>query len=219
MDPEEIDVEFRPITYFPHLDLWLTPPPSIKGAERRRLVQQAFEQGTEGEIPPELLQSAVPDWLRQFLGRMHPAMMGGEYLPDCAEDEVEIARITIASTTQDVTCVYAKRDGTSISYRVVDEYNGDTLDGDCTLSQRDPLTLGELADFFLSAWNLRSVLEYNFEDYGMEEDRVKGFIVDASSMFYPQFEELVFRRIDEWFGYPRPPDVEDQDEDEDEDDI
>ena len=35
--------------------------------------------------------------------------MGGEYLPDCDLNEVEIARITMASTTQDVTCVYAKR--------------------------------------------------------------------------------------------------------------
>jgi hypothetical protein len=35
--------------------------------------------------------------------------MGGEYLPDLIPNEVEIARITIASTTQDVTCVYARQ--------------------------------------------------------------------------------------------------------------
>ncbi len=214
MNDEVIDLGFRPKNYFLHHDLKLKSLASIKGAERRRLVQQAFEQGTEEEIPPELLESAVSDGLRQRLGGIHPAMMGGEYLPDCAEDEVEIARITIASTTQDVTCVYARREGASISYRVVDEYNGDTLDAPDTSTLPVPMTLGELADFFLSAWNLRSVLEYNFEDYGMDEDRVKGFIVDASSMFYPQFGELVFARIDEWFGYPLPPEDEEDEDDE-----
>ncbi len=211
MEHEEIDLGFCSRTYFLQHDLKLKSLAAIKGAERRRLVQQAFEQGTEEEIPPELLESAVPDGLRQMLGRMHPAMMGGEYLPDCAEKEVEIARITIASTTQNVTCVYARRDGASIRYRVVDEYNGDTLDGPGTLTQPAPMTLGELADFFLSAWNLRSVLEYNFEDYGMDEDRMKGFFVDANSMFYSQFVDLVFQRIDEWFGYPHQPDTEDDD--------
>ena len=39
---------------------------------------------------------------------------------------MEIARITIASTTQDVTSVYARQVGQRIQYRVVDEYNGDT---------------------------------------------------------------------------------------------
>lgn len=58
---------------------------------------------------------------------MHPKFMGGEYLPDRNSGEVEIARITIASTTRDVTSVYAKRGKHRIYYRVVDEYNGDTL--------------------------------------------------------------------------------------------
>jgi hypothetical protein len=53
--------------------------------------------------------------------------MGGEYLPDLKQDEVEIARITIASTTQDVTSVFARRGKHRIYYRVVDEYGGETL--------------------------------------------------------------------------------------------
>ena len=39
---------------------------------------------------------------------MHPMFMGGNYLPDAEEGEVEIARIEISSTTRDVTCVFAK---------------------------------------------------------------------------------------------------------------
>jgi hypothetical protein len=43
--------------------------------------------------------------LRQATGAIHPWLMGGEYLPDRQDNEVEIARITIAFTTRDVTCV------------------------------------------------------------------------------------------------------------------
>jgi hypothetical protein len=39
---------------------------------------------------------------RSALGRLHPSFMGGEYLPDRRDTEVEIARINIDSTTSDV---------------------------------------------------------------------------------------------------------------------
>jgi hypothetical protein len=64
---------------------------------------------------------------RSALGRLHPSFMGGEYLPDRRETEVEIARINIDSTTSDVTSVYAKAGKDRVLYRVVDEYGGDTL--------------------------------------------------------------------------------------------
>jgi hypothetical protein len=40
---------------------------------------------------------------------------------------VEIARLNIDSTTSDVTSVYARPGKDRINYRVVDEYQGDTL--------------------------------------------------------------------------------------------
>jgi hypothetical protein len=70
--------------------------------------------------------------------------MGGEYLPDLLPNEVVIARITIASTTQDVTSVYARRGKKRIRYRVVDEYDGDTLSGKNTRTSTLPLTPREL---------------------------------------------------------------------------
>jgi hypothetical protein len=72
--------------------------------------------------------------------------MGGEYLTNQDEGEVEIARIEIASTTADVTSVYARRDGTKIHYRVVDEYRGETLSGATERESIEPLTLGELEE-------------------------------------------------------------------------
>ena len=62
--------------------------------------------------------------------------MGGEYLPNRQATEVEIARINIDSTTSDVTSVYAKVGKNRIYYRVVDEYNGDTLSDKHTRSSK-----------------------------------------------------------------------------------
>jgi len=91
--------------------------------------------------------------------------MGGEYLPDLEESEVEIARIEIESSTFDVTSVYARRGerAGSIEYRIIDEYGGETLAEPNTMSSEQPLSLREMVAFFLGGWSLVEVLESNFE--------------------------------------------------------
>jgi hypothetical protein len=95
--------------------------------------------------------------------------------------EVEIARIEIASTTFDVTSLFAKFENSQIHYRVVDEYEGDTLTGTSEMTFYKPLTLGKMADFFLGAWSLVDVLEMNFE---ADVESAFGFFT-AKSEFYP----------------------------------
>ena len=63
--------------------------------------------------------------------------------PDLDDTEIEIARISIRSTTGDVTGVYARRGKGCIHYRVVDEYGGDTLTGAPERTSDKPLSLGE----------------------------------------------------------------------------
>ena len=152
---------------------------------------------------------------RSSLGSIHPGFMGGEYLPSTQKQEVEIARIAIASTTGDVTCIYARISAGLIHYRVVDEYDGDTLDGDPTLTSLKPLSLKELVDFFLRTWDLITCLDVNFADHGHPRERVKGFITDASSSFYAEFGKLVDARVDEWLD-TLPPLENDLDDDEEE---
>lgn len=53
------------------------------------------------------LKPKLPEEERQMLERVNPMLMGGEYLSDSDIEEVEIARLAIASTPHDVTCVYA----------------------------------------------------------------------------------------------------------------
>jgi hypothetical protein len=80
-----------------------------------------------------------------------------------------------------------------IRYRVVDEYNGDTLSEKRTRSSKRPLSLGELIDFFLAAWPLQEVLEMNELDRDGAQDFTR-----PSSEVYPQFEAAIRARIDSW---------------------
>ncbi len=207
-----IDLNYRPHSYFWARDHGIPLISDIKGAERRKFYERALEADLTELVDAELLQHTLPSEQRQAQGRIHPAFMGGEYLPDQRPGEVEIARITIASTTQDVTCVYARPVGRRIYYRVVDEYSGDTLDGRGHRTSLKPLTLGQLTDFFLKSWDLITCLDANFESHAYPRDEVHGFIVDASSSFYAEFEELIRARIDEWLDRVTPPEeVTDED--------
>jgi hypothetical protein len=186
-----IDLDFRPGTYFgPHrLEQYLLS--RVKGAVVRNRLKALFAAGRHAEVMSLLDGDGISERDRKALEAMHPMFMGGNYLPDTEQGEVEIARIRIASTTFDVTSVYAKRDGDVIRYRVVDEYGGDTLEGPSGMESDQPLTLGELTDFFLTAWPLLDVLEMNFEGDG---DSSLGFFV-AESDFYPQFDALCRERV------------------------
>jgi hypothetical protein len=188
---QPIDLAYRPETYFwPHG----LKPPAIKGASRRALIAHALANDPSEEIPPVLLQHALPEPVRSYLGSRHPWDMGGEYLPDLVSDEVEVARITIASTTQDVTCLYARLDRDRILLRVVDEYDGATLARRKQRSASEPLSLGQLVRFFLRVWDLCAVLQMNFESEGYPEGEVFGFF-QGSSDFYPEFDDLLRRRV------------------------
>jgi hypothetical protein len=193
-----IDLDYRPVSYFWAAERGITLLSDIKGAERRKLYARALEAGQGAAVPGELFADALTEEERQGLGRIHPAFMGGEYLPDRSQQEVEIARITIASTTQDVTCVYARQVGNRIHYRVVDEYEGMTLEEPATRTSSRPLKLKELVAFFLKRWDLIACLDLNFEGHGYPREEVHGFIVDASSSFYAEFDDLVRARVDEW---------------------
>ena len=193
-----IDLKYRPVTYFWAQERGISLLSDIKGAERRRIYAKALEDGKQDLLPQQVTEDVLSEEDRQVLGRVHPSFMGGEYLPTRERQEVEIARITIASTTQDVTCVYARQVGQRIHYRVVDEYGGDTLSGTGLRTSTKPLKLDELVEFFLKSWDLINCLDCNFEGDGYPRDRVHWFIVDASSSFYSEFGALIRAKVDEW---------------------
>ena len=195
-----IETDFRPSTYFWAQENGIQLSSDIAGAERRRLYKLALERGgTSLFLQDEDFSSPHLDpALRQAWGSFHPSHLGGEFLPRRRNQEVEIARIVIDSTTRDVTCVYARRGKNRIYYSVVDEYGGDTLSGSGKRSSVQPLTLTQLVDFFLSSWDLILCLDWNFQDEGHNPRKVHRFVLSAESDFYPEFEDEVRRRIDCW---------------------
>jgi hypothetical protein len=81
-----------------------------------------------------------------------------------------------------------------IRYRVVDEYNGDTLSEKRTRSSKRPLSLGELI-VFLAAWPLQEVREGN----GLDRDGAQDF-TRPSSEVYPQLAAARRARIEGWYA-------------------
>jgi hypothetical protein len=196
-----IDLDYRPRDYFWAAGLKIPLLSGIAGATRRQLVRGLIEAGNP--IPAGLDAPVLDEEMRQAWGRVHPSHMGGEFLPAFRTVEVEIARITIASVTQDVTSVYARRGKNRIHYRVVDEYEGDTLSGKNTRTSTRPLTLSELEIFVNRAWSIFDVLEMNFDNDGYDLNRMLRFVVGVESEFYSQIGELYERRIEAWAAVRR----------------
>jgi hypothetical protein len=188
-----IDFAYRPSSYFWPITHETHVIAAIKGERRRDIIRAAFDGNMVTPLDEHYATPVLQEEDRRALGRLHPSFMGGEYLPNRKDTEVEIARININSTTSDVTSVYAKAGKNRIYYRVVDEYNGDTLSEKRTRSSKHPLTLAELLAFFLGAWRLDEVIEMNELDREGAQD-----FTNPSSEFYPEFSAAIRAKIDEW---------------------
>jgi hypothetical protein len=190
--------EYRPATYWPaHTDLTHQLLTTVKGVNRRHMIQELLATGDLDPEDPQhsLLLTAVLDPAsRHALAGVHPSCMGGEYLDDRADGEVEIGRVTLASTLSDVVAIYARRDEVQpgrIHYRVVDEYEGDTLDGPPSCTADGPLTLGELVNHLLQAWHLVACLHAN-EPPDLQEALA---FFRAESEFYPGLDRELRRVV------------------------
>jgi hypothetical protein len=158
-----------------------------------------------------LLVDDLSDADREEWGRLHPSNLGGEYLPETEEGEVEIARVAIASTTGDVQSVRARRLAEGIQVRVVDEYDNEFATG--TRSYGQPLTLRELIDF-IDLSDVEGddgpggglVLGIVRAWYGYDPDQPERLLTAAwaSSAFYPDlglhYERAVRLLVDELKG-------------------
>jgi hypothetical protein len=189
------DLSYRPASYFWPLGLETHLLSRVKGARRKAALKELIDGGRAEDVPDFLAKSALSEEERTAIGRIHPMFMGGEYLPDIDGQEVEIARVCIKSTTYDVTSVYARRGKHRIHYRVVDEYDGDTLTGRTTRTSVKPLTLKELLDFLDRAWPAANLLRWN--DFRDVEEALDFF--SAQSQFYPQIGAAYHERVEKAF--------------------
>ena len=84
----DVDLSYRPKSYFWPLGIETHLLARIKGAERRAALRHLVDSGRLGEVRDFLANSALSEADRGALGRLHPALMGGEYLPDLEPVEV-----------------------------------------------------------------------------------------------------------------------------------
>ena len=192
---QSIDLNYRPASYFGPQRLEDYVLSRVKGALVKARLRELLASNEHDEVARLLREHGVPEDECRALGSVHPLFMGGNYLATSASGEVEIARIFIHSVTGDVTAVYARLAGPNIQYRVVDEYEGDTLEGETTCESTEPLTLGGLYDFLTNAWPFHEVLDMNFEG---DTESMLGFFV-AESVFYPELDALCRARVLEAF--------------------
>lgn len=218
--PTGFDYAYRPQSYFQDVDPKALILSSILGEERRKDVQhrlesEDFDPAVWGEW---LTDSKLDDQTRKLTGSVHPALMGGEYLPQFGQNEIEIVRIVLASVTQDVISIRARRSGKRIAYRVVDEY-----ETEFALPRRSsavPMSLRQLIAFIDGTNHAQeaevnglvfSVLDANIGSCELES--LRGF-VSVSSVFYPELRRYYDAESDQYLDQFLVEDDEDEEEDE-----
>src|SRR5271165_2669274 len=115
-----IDLDYRPRDYVWAADLNVPLTSNIAGEARRKLVRAMLDW--DAPIPEGLDAEVLDDAMREAWVGLHPTNMGGEYLPPLRKGEVEIARVSLESTTADQISIRARRLIGRIGYRIVDEY-------------------------------------------------------------------------------------------------
>jgi hypothetical protein len=209
-------LDFRPVTYWTTFDEAAEVVNNIEGADRRRVAERYF---MKGETPPQWIAAPkLSGEYQQYWGETDPRHLGGEFLPRTRPGEVEIARITLAASTQDVTSIRARKVSNRIAYRVVDEYEEDHRPW--SVRRRTsirPLTLGELVDLIETAelpsqpgWGLVTKLMRSQFECGMDDAELCRYLsfFEITSPFYPHlgsyFDQLIRQYIDELSSPERP---------------
>jgi len=190
-----IDYSWRPEDYSEPFDPEELMLSRITGAARREAVRKMIEDGGMDAVPERFGNEELSERHRTAWGRIHPMCMGGEFLLPCEPGELEIARLTIRSTTYDVLSVRAKRTKNRIRVRVDDEYDGETLNRKHMCTSVRPLTLGRLLDLVITGWDFFECLEHNYPD---DLEGQLGFFWGESRL-YPEFDEGLRERVTEYF--------------------
>jgi len=195
-----INYSQRPQSYWVDQTVLAALLRNVKGTERRKLITRYAKRGKLHELHSDLLKETLPAEAREKLGKIDPLFIGGEYLPDYANNETEIARIELASTTSDVISIRAQYLPNEISYRIIDEYETEFKLAFGT--SRRPLTLEQLINFFEGSslpgvtGNLAVVYNRLNSSHGTRA-KVRNF-TNISSDLYPQLYEHFERVFEDW---------------------
>ena len=93
----KFDSDYRPNSYWGPQLLETAILSKIKGQERKEIVKK-YLASKKLDSETQLIEEDLPEEIRKGYGRIHPKFMGGEYLPNTADNEIEIARVVLKST-------------------------------------------------------------------------------------------------------------------------
>jgi len=167
----------------------------LTGELRRRAVAKDAD-AYEGSR--HFLENSLDPSLRSATSSVHPSLMGGEYLPPLLQNEAEIARVVLDSTTMDVTSIRARRTKHRIVYRIVDEYMEQGADRFRLRPKTSgrPLTMGNLITIIDENEFVTKPRDENFEFNNDVEWASKFATVD--SVFYSQLAQWYQMENEEW---------------------
>lgn len=215
------DLEFRPESYFEISDAKSEIFARVKGDQRRLLAKEMDESGEienlerlnigdiQGEKEEIALVEELTDDERDLAGSLHPKMMGGEYLPTLRGYGMEIARVSLDSTTGDVFSIRAQSKGEMIHYKIVSEYEDDEDFPEIEFQPKEsklPLTTGELISLidsvkFVGEDDYGKGLTNSFRDRQFVDnanpDELANFVIVTSEL-YPDLEGYYREEAKEW---------------------
>ena len=114
-----IDLDFAPKSYFQSLSLETKIRSKTTGQLRKEAV---VESSRVKFTSPYALKGQITEEEKRAASQIHPSYMGGEFLPNFDQKEIEICRIVLKSTTLDVTSVRVTLSEKTYFYSVIDEY-------------------------------------------------------------------------------------------------
>ena len=202
IDVKGVDLSFRPSSRLFPLTAERFLLSRVKGTQRRESLTAAIEQDRLSDLNPFFTQTSLSAEDRRARAAIHPSFMGGEYLPDFEEGELEMARLSLRSVTADVISIRLRRTEDGFVYRIVDEYmdqdpNG-LLDEPTTIVVDQPLTMKDFGAFVVQV----SRMDHWCDPESHEtEEEAQDFVV-ATSEFYPEFGDYIAEAIS--LKYPKP---------------
>jgi hypothetical protein len=202
IDVKGVDLSFRPSSRLFPLTAEKLLLSRVKGTQRRESLTAAIEQDRLSDLKPFFTQTSLSAEDRRARAAIHPSFMGGEYLPDFEEGELEMARLSLRSVTADVISIRLRRTEDGFVYRIVDEYmdqdpNG-LLDEPTTIVVDQPLTMKDFGAFVVQV----SRMDHWCDPESHEtEEEAQDFVV-ATSEFYPEFGDYIAEAIS--LKYPKP---------------
>lgn len=198
------DYDFRPARYFIPTDLRQLIIQNVKGNKRKTILLEMFDHGEIDDAFESLAESCLSESARTLFGSIHPAFMGGEYLPNLIKDECEIARISMQSTTGDVISIRARLQSGKFYHRIVDEYK--TRYRVAIRTSEEPLSLGELVTQIDESCHENAykglaigIFEYQLNECGTEIDDLDADFLTVDSAYYPKLDNHYKKAIADWF--------------------